>query len=207
MRFGKSFPQRKRGLKMAEWKHNELAEDLSFNIGKTPYLDVTLGSSMLNNHKVQRADVLSVKPSYRRFCISIYEIKISRSDFLSDIRSEKWKGYLEHCHRFYFATPEGMVDKSEIPDPAGLLLRSPKGWCVVKIPKVLDTKVPRETLKALLFAKQRLSEREKRNKEIHKILRSENMNDEDFKLCKKIFGEKIAEALKNYDKAKMKNTK
>ena len=52
-----------------------------------------------------RADLVIIRPSYKRFCVSVFEVKVSRADFLSDIRSEKWRGYLPHCNRFYFALP------------------------------------------------------------------------------------------------------
>jgi len=111
--------------KIKSWRHNELAEDLA-NIKGTNFLDVPLGSVWLE--RPQRADVVEVKPSYTRFCVSIYEIKVSRADFHSDIRTEKWKGYLEHCHRFYFTLPSGLVKKREVPEGAGLIVRGETGW-------------------------------------------------------------------------------
>ena len=48
-----------------------------------------------------------------------YEIKTSRSDFLSD---KKWeKKYLPLCDRFYFVCPDGMIKPEELPDEAGLI--------------------------------------------------------------------------------------
>lgn len=46
-----------------------------------------------------------------------YEVKVDRRDFLRD---KKWLGYTAYCHRFYFATPRGLILPSEVPDPAGL---------------------------------------------------------------------------------------
>lgn len=46
-----------------------------------------------------------------------YEIKVSRSDFRRD---EKWREYLPFCDRLYFVTPWALVERSEIPEPAGL---------------------------------------------------------------------------------------
>lgn len=50
-----------------------------------------------------------------------YEIKISRNDFLRD---DKWRTYLDYCSEFYFAAPPGIIDPSELPDEAGLLVCS-----------------------------------------------------------------------------------
>ena len=146
---------------MKVWQHNELAENLA-DIKGTNYLDVPLGSVWLE--KPQRADVVEIKPSYTRFCVSIYEIKISRADFLSDIRSEKWKGYLEHCHRFYFAVPSGMVKKEEIPKEAGLIVRGETGWTTVKAANNRYGEIPYTTLLSLLFMRQRINH-SKRNRE------------------------------------------
>jgi hypothetical protein len=136
------------------WGHNQLAEDLA-NIKQTNFLDVPLGSVFLENP--QRADVLEVKPSYTRFCVSIYEVKISRADFQSDIRSGKWRGYLDHCHRFYFAVPSGMVTKEEIPPEAGLIVRGDTGWSTIKAVKPRDVDISHTTLLSLIFSKQRLN--------------------------------------------------
>ena len=70
-------------------EHDALAEDLALSLGILPYLNVVLGSPWLAaaHEAPPRADVLGIKPSYTRFCVTIYEIKVSRSDFLSDIRS------------------------------------------------------------------------------------------------------------------------
>ncbi len=47
-----------------------------------------------------------------------YEIKLSRSDWLGD---KKWPSYLELCHQLYIVCPHGLLKKSEIPDPLGLV--------------------------------------------------------------------------------------
>lgn len=151
---------------MKEWKHNELSEDLAAIKG-TPFLDVPLGSVFLNHMRkwddlsgntpggTQRADIVDVKPSYTRFNISIYEIKVSRADLLSDLRSGKWRGYLDHCHRFYFAIPSGIGDKKDIPPEAGLVVRGATGWTTVKAAPNRSVEIPQETLLSLLFMKER----------------------------------------------------
>jgi len=50
-----------------------------------------------------------------------YEFKVSRSDFLNEIRTEKWRSYLEYCHTFSFVCPRGLIQKEEIPPKIGLL--------------------------------------------------------------------------------------
>lgn len=104
---------------------------------------------------VKIADVMSVIPSYKRFSLSMYEVKVTRSDFLRDLRYGKWKGYLPHCHRLYFAVPSGMVKKEEIPEETGLIVRGPKGWKVTKPGRKRKVDIPLDTLLSLLFLRQR----------------------------------------------------
>lgn len=95
--------------------------------------EIPLGSVTLTGNRVQRADVLQMVKSFRRPYITIYEVKATRSDFQADIRSGKWKGYLEHCNRLYFAIPAGMVHLGETPRVAGLITLGKSGsWQVVK---------------------------------------------------------------------------
>lgn len=104
----------------------------------------------------QIGDVVVVRPSYTNFCIDIYEVKARRSDFLKEIRSEKWLGYLPHCHRFYFACLSDIVwGKEEIPEPAGLIIRGERGWRTVKRAVCRDITVPHETLLSMLFFRQK----------------------------------------------------
>jgi len=97
------------------------------------WTEIPLGSVTLAGSCVQRADILQMVKSFTRPHITIYEVKATRSDFQADIRSGKWKGYLEHCTRFYFAAPEGIIHLGEIPYPAGLIILGKSGsWRVVK---------------------------------------------------------------------------
>lgn len=70
------------------------------------------------NHNLKIVDAITVKRSWTNPCISIYEIKTSRQDFIKD---EKWPGYLEFCHRFYFVAPKGIIQKDELTRGVGLV--------------------------------------------------------------------------------------
>lgn len=51
-----------------------------------------------------------------------YEVKTSRSDFLSELRRpEKRRRAMEISHLFLFATPVGLVEPREIPKECGLV--------------------------------------------------------------------------------------
>jgi hypothetical protein len=78
---------------------------------------------------LMRFDALSIKKSWTKPCISGYEIKVSRADFMQD---EKWPGYLEYCHRFYFACPSGLIKPEELDDRVGLVWINEKGGARVR---------------------------------------------------------------------------
>jgi len=181
---------------MKTWQHNELAEDLA--IAKNSfYLDVPLGSVSLAPYGegVPRADLVEVKPSYTRFCVSIYEIKVSRADFLSDIRTGKWRSYLPRCHRFYFAMPAGMVNINEIPEEAGWIVRGDRGWKMMKAAPVRETEIPKEMLLSLLFTKQK-----NRHAKQHRDLIGDRYDYSwGRKGLYKALGKEIGDALRNRD--------
>ncbi|GAA4711459.1 hypothetical protein [Brevibacillus fulvus] len=62
-----------------------------------------------------------------------YEIKVSRSDFLHELRNpEKRQKGLELSNEFYFVTPAGLVDPNEIPEETGLIEVREMGCRIVK---------------------------------------------------------------------------
>lgn len=65
-----------------------------------------------------RMDVWAMARSWAHPCVSAYEVKVSRRDFLAD---EKWHGYLDYCNRFSFVCPHGVVGPDELPENVGLL--------------------------------------------------------------------------------------
>lgn len=73
-------------------------------------------------------DVAAMRLSWSRPLITGYEVKISRADFLSDVRGEKWRKYLACVERLYFAVPNYMVEPSEVPPECGLVYRGSKSW-------------------------------------------------------------------------------
>lgn len=99
-------------------------------------------------------DVVAVKDrQFLRKEIRTYEVKTSRSDFLSDVARMKWKKYLEVTHRVYFAAPAGLLRKSEIPEGAGLIVLGENGWSVVKTARSHEPKeLNEDTILSILFS-------------------------------------------------------
>lgn len=176
--------------------HDEIAADLAQAIGPTPFLGVPLGSVWMNKIQVGQhpglADVITIKPSYTRFCLSIFEVKVSRSDFLGDIRAEKWKRYLPHCHRFYFATLPEVATKVDIPPEAGWIVKGPNSWIYRKAAPARDITIPENTLLSMLFVK----ERDPRGMHLKKLHNAEweAKNRSNYTDIAKIIGKEVAQA-------------
>lgn len=99
-----------------------------------------------------RMDAVAIKKSYTRPCVTIYEVKVSKSDFLHD---NKWPGYLDYCHRFYFACPSGLIQKHDIPDPrVGLVWVNENGGVhTVKPVSMRPTEIPGTFYQYLLYSR------------------------------------------------------
>lgn len=115
----------------SEKKSRALADDLCehLNVSRDNlicYTEMALGDGIM--------DVWALKSSWGDRDVRCYEVKVSRSDYWSDVNSGKYMKYLPYCRRFYFATPSKLVKKAEVPEGCGLITRNENGWRVVKPP-------------------------------------------------------------------------
>jgi hypothetical protein len=94
-----------------------------------------------------RADVFVLNCFYsKRFKRIAFEIKISRNDFLHELKDpEKRKSAVEYSHEFYFVTPKGMLDKKDIPQDCGLMEISKDGGTRIKIKPPKKVEQPKIT--------------------------------------------------------------
>lgn len=84
-------------------------------------------------------DGLAITKSYTKPCITGYEIKVSRGDFLGD---PKWHLYLQYCNEFFFVVPKGLIRKEELPDGVGLIYYDPEAKKVLHtVKKALYRKI------------------------------------------------------------------
>lgn len=77
-----------------------------------------------------RPDVFSIARAERRteYQPSIFEIKVSRNDFFSDVDNPKKRlAYLLLAERVYYACPAGLVSLDELPPGCGLVVETRKG--------------------------------------------------------------------------------
>lgn len=175
---------------MTELTHHQLAEELA-RVKTMAINEVPLGAMYLNNHKTPRADVLEIKPAYEEFIVTIYDVKRTRADLLSDLRSNKWKKYLPHCHRFYFACVKGIYKKEEIPDGVGLTVRGKNGWYTPTASDYRSVDIPLETMKAVMFHRVKQEWNTRRRKQI--------VQDRRLGRELKNLGKDVNKALKFYD--------
>lgn len=124
-------------------KHDELA-DLTAAWLKAIKSRMTWTNFRYDIYGTGRPDVFSMAKSLhlRKSSPMVHEIKVSRADFFSDVKSEKWRKYTPFCSHFFFVCPKDMVTKKEVPLEAGLLEYDANAkyrynsFAVVKNPKV-----------------------------------------------------------------------
>lgn len=116
---------------------------------KTPdmfFEQVKTGSSYIGKPRI--LDAVAIRPSWTSPCITGYEIKVDRGDFLRD---EKWRDYLPYTNEFYFVAPKGVIDETELPDGIGLLIFNPNTKSVRTIKKAAWREIERSTAFDLLY--------------------------------------------------------
>ena len=129
--------------------HDELLDDLASHLaGPTTMVwrDMQLGPV-----GSRRPDVFTLMKSFSQPRPTIYEVKVSRSDYLSDVRSGKWTAYRKFAGIIMFAAPAGLLRKDEIPFTAGLIQRHAKSWRWAKRPVPHDCEIPQDAWMKLLI--------------------------------------------------------
>lgn len=116
-----------------KWSHDGLAHDLAQHLRADPtamvWEDMQMGPM-----GSPRPDVYLIHKRYSRFTPIAYEVKVSVSDFRSDVTAGKWQSYLQYASAVVFAVPAGLVTKADIPDGCGLIVRHDNMWRHVKKP-------------------------------------------------------------------------
>lgn len=95
--------------------------------------DVEISSGMVRT----RPDVFSTATTMNmdKWDPQVHEIKVSRADFLGDIKKpEKREAYFKVGQRVFYATPFGLIQKEEVPPECGWVEQSKDGhqWIVRK---------------------------------------------------------------------------
>lgn len=135
---------------MIDLTHDELANNLAIHLindNRMVWEDIPVGKI----HSV-RPDVLTIEKSYSSPNPISYEIKVSVSDFRSDVTKAKWKAYLDFSYGVVFAVPKGLIKKSDVPNGCGLITFNGQSWNTVKRPTLHPAKLNDELLLKLLIS-------------------------------------------------------
>lgn len=142
--------------------HEELAEDLAWHIrarvaATSARMPVVVVEASIDGSwgSAGRLDVVAFRAfdGYKRVALTGYEVKVSRSDLLADLRAGKWRKYLARLDRFYFAFPDGLAQRDEIPEGPGVIIRLKSGvWRVIRRSDIPTGKPDIGTLARLLYA-------------------------------------------------------
>jgi len=107
---------------MSDVRADQIAHALSKRHRKDLFLtEVKTDSTWVG--RPMRIDAIAVKKSWVQPCITGYEIKVSRSDFMGD---QKYPAYLPFCHCFSFACPTGLIKPEELHESIGLVWYKPE---------------------------------------------------------------------------------
>lgn len=83
-------------------------------------------------------DGLAIRKSWTSPCFTGYEVKISRGDFLRDV---KFYTYEELCNCLYIVCPKGMIDRTELPESVGLMYYDPEKKTIITRKKAIFRKI------------------------------------------------------------------
>ena len=143
---------------MTEYDHDELAHNLAQHLkaeDRMVWENVPAGPS-----GSVRPDVLVMRKSFTQPNPITYEVKVSLSDFRSDVTKAKWKAYLDFSYGVVFAVPKGLVTKNDLPDGCGLITYNGEGmWHTVKKPTLSPCTIDSNVLlKLLMGGEKRMSQ-------------------------------------------------
>lgn len=177
--------------------HDELASSLANHL----LLDSRMVWEDINAGKggSMRPDVFTIEKSYANPKPTVYEVKVSVSDFRSDITSGKWQKYFDIAGSVVFATPKGLISRKDVPDGCGLIQFNGVDWVTLKRARAMkDTTLPAPfLLKLLMDGADKIT-----HKEQVKLPTFDELAHE--KALKKKFGKDIREKISRMEKVPQK---
>lgn len=128
-------------LVVAQRPHHELGQRLALHLqGKGFYTweNVEFSNPDRSSGRswgVVRPDVMACMPALKaeNTATAIYEVKVSRSDFCADLANPlKREAYSDLAEAVYYCCPDGLIQRSEMPDGYGLLVEREPGEFVLQ---------------------------------------------------------------------------
>lgn len=161
-----------------KWKSEEIVELLEARFCPPEYAtftQVAQGTGMYSRSWIDVASFnLWPSKSLRR---SAYEIKVSRQDFMSEIRNPNKNAWAKECfHEFWFVTAPGVVKKdSEIPEGAGWM-QATKGGLRVKLQARVKEEAAMDEVFFASLCRSAANSVDKRMKNIEQEILSKNVD-------------------------------
>lgn len=134
---------------MDNLNHDELAHSLALHLradSRMVWENIVSGPA-----GSVRPDVFTMEKSFANPNPISYEVKISTSDFRSDVTKAKWKAYLDFSYGVVFAAPKGLLSRKDIPDGCGLIQYNGTIWHTVKRPTLHPCTIKSDMLLKLLI--------------------------------------------------------
>jgi|GEM_PF-2989995 len=100
----------------------------------------------------RRMDGWALIPSYDKSMTIAYEVKVSRSDFIHDLKLQE---YMAYCNEMYLVAPQGVVKDGELPEGVGLIIATEKRLVTKKKAKYREVSIPEGFYRALIASKAR----------------------------------------------------
>lgn len=129
--------------------HDALARDLADSLRtdrRMTWCDVQLGAA-----GSVRPDVYAIYKSFVNPCPTVYECKVSASDFRADVTSGKWQSYLKYACGVYFACDGDLIKKTDVPAHCGLIVRRNGAWRAAKKATLSAVRIPQDALLKLII--------------------------------------------------------
>lgn len=99
--------------------------------GRITWENIELRVDLAEGHRqLIRPDVYSLAATYneKNLAPCVHEVKVSRSDFLSDAaKFEKRSGYAAVAESVFYVAPAGLIEPAEVPDECGLIVEHETG--------------------------------------------------------------------------------
>jgi len=134
---------------MNDLSHDELAHSLALHLmadSRMVWENIVSGPA-----GSVRPDVFTMDKSFKNPNPISYEIKVSTSDFRSDVTTAKWKAYLDFSYGVVFAAPKGLITRKDIPKGCGFIQYNGTIWHTVKRPTLHPGAIKSEMLLKLLI--------------------------------------------------------
>jgi hypothetical protein len=114
------------------WGTDRIISDLNERLRADRWL--VCNEVWLDDRGHARADLMALPRKFSARTALLFEVKTSRADLTGELRSGKWRKYLQHG-AVAFAYPMGLAKLTEIPKECAAIVRHTGGWRWERAPR------------------------------------------------------------------------